>query len=67
MRPCPNGLNLFDVSPYYQRIAQGLLLLALVVLERLARQDTGRIGRNFATMVADWRKAGVPQQNQKIS
>ncbi len=62
-----NGLNLFDVSPYYQRIAQGLLLLALVILERLARQDTGRIGRNFAMMVTDWRKAGVPSQNQKIS
>ena len=31
-----NGLNLFDVPAYYQRIAQGLLLLLLVMLERIA-------------------------------
>jgi ribose/xylose/arabinose/galactoside ABC-type transport system permease subunit len=33
-----NGLNLFDVPAYYQRIAQGLLLLVLVVLERIAHR-----------------------------
>ena len=33
-----NGLNLFDVPAYYQRIAQGLLLLLLVVLERIAHR-----------------------------
>jgi ribose transport system permease protein len=33
-----NGLNLFDVPAYYQRIAQGFLLLLLVVLERLANR-----------------------------
>jgi ribose transport system permease protein len=33
-----NGLNLFDVPAYYQRIAQGLLLLILVVLERIAHR-----------------------------
>jgi ribose transport system permease protein len=62
-----NGLNLFDVSPYYQRVAQGILLLALVILERLARQDTARIGGNLATMVTYWRKRGVPSQNQKFT
>jgi ribose transport system permease protein len=33
-----NGLNLFDVPAYYQRIAQGLLLLLLVVLERITHR-----------------------------
>lgn len=33
-----NALNLFDVPAYYQRIAQGLLLLLLVVLERVAHR-----------------------------
>jgi ribose transport system permease protein len=39
-----NGLNLFNVPAYYQRIAQGLLLLVLVVLQSVAnrRSVTGK-------------------------
>jgi ribose transport system permease protein len=33
-----NGLNLFDVPAYYQRIAQGVLLLLLVILESIAQR-----------------------------
>jgi ribose transport system permease protein len=36
-----NSLNIFNVPAYYQRIAQGLLLVLLVVLERLAHQENG--------------------------
>ena len=47
-----NGLNLFNVPAYYQRIAQGLLLLILVVLERLARAEGSPVapGLLLATM-----------------
>lgn len=38
-----NALNLFDVPAYWQRICQGLLLLALVVLDRLAQAGDGRM------------------------
>jgi ribose transport system permease protein len=47
-----NGLNLFDVPAYYQRIAQGLLLLSLVVLERLAHGEAESMGRYFRILVA---------------
>ena len=42
-----NGLNLFDVPAYYQRIAQGLLLLLLVVLERVANRQVPVLVRGF--------------------
>jgi ribose transport system permease protein len=35
-----NGLNLFDVPAYYQRIAQGVLLLLLVILESIAQRTS---------------------------
>lgn len=40
-----NGLNLFNVPAYYQRIAQGILLLALVVIDRLAQARSRRTPR----------------------
>jgi len=43
-----NGLNLFDVPAYYQRIAQGVLLLLLVVLERITHRPTPVSVRGFA-------------------
>jgi len=43
-----NGLNLFDVPAYYQRIAQGLLLLLLVFLESIAHRNSPASGRGFA-------------------
>jgi ribose transport system permease protein len=42
-----NGLNLFDVPAYYQRIAQGLLLLLLVVLERIVHRPAPVSTRGF--------------------
>jgi ribose/xylose/arabinose/galactoside ABC-type transport system permease subunit len=33
-----NGLNLFDVPAYYQRIAQGLLLILIVILDRVTHR-----------------------------
>jgi len=42
-----NGLILFDVPAYYQRIAQGFLLLLLVVLERLAHSAPQVSARGF--------------------
>jgi ribose transport system permease protein len=42
-----NGLNLFDVPAYFQRIAQGLLLLLLVVLESIAYRRTPVSRRGF--------------------
>lgn len=44
-----NGLNLFDVPAYYQRIAQGLLLLLLVVLERIANRQVPVLVRGFGS------------------
>ena len=52
-----NGLNLFDVPAYYQRIAQGFLLLLLVVLERLANRSPQVSTRT----VADGRPASGEQ------
>jgi ribose/xylose/arabinose/galactoside ABC-type transport system permease subunit len=43
-----NGLNLFDVPAYYQRIAQGLLLLLLVFLEGITHRKSLASGRGFA-------------------
>jgi len=42
-----NGLNLFDVPSYYQRIAQGLLLLLLVILESIAHRKSPVSTRGF--------------------
>src|SRR5260370_28796555 len=47
-----NGLNLFDVPAYYQRIAQGLLLLSLGVLERLAHREAESMGPYVRIRVA---------------
>jgi ribose transport system permease protein len=38
-----NGLNLLDVPAYYQRIAQGSLLISLVVVDRLTALRASRI------------------------
>jgi ribose transport system permease protein len=45
-----NALNLFDVPAYYQRIAQGLLLLLLVVLERIVHRPTLVSTRGLGTV-----------------
>jgi ribose transport system permease protein len=47
-----NGLNLFDVPAYYQRIAQGLLLLLLVVLESIAHRKSPVSARGFTYRLA---------------
>jgi ribose transport system permease protein len=46
-----NALNLFNVPAYYQRIAQGLLLLLLVALERIAHRRPSISTRAFAYRV----------------
>ena len=56
-----NGLNLFDVPAYYQRIAQGLLLLLLVVLERLAH----RTQEPSARVLAYRGQSGTEQANSR--
>ena len=47
-----NGLNLFDVPAYYQRIAQGSLLLSLVMLERLAHRQAESMSLYIRTLAA---------------
>jgi len=42
-----NGLNLFDAPAYYHRIAQALLLLLLVVLERIVHRPAPVSTRGF--------------------
>jgi ribose/xylose/arabinose/galactoside ABC-type transport system permease subunit len=54
-----NGLNLFDVPAYYQRIAQGLLLLLLVGLERIAH----RMPAAYTRVLAYRGQSGTEQAN----
>jgi ribose/xylose/arabinose/galactoside ABC-type transport system permease subunit len=48
-----NGLNLLDVPAYYQRIAQGLLLISLVAVDRLTALRASRILHARAVGSAD--------------
>ena len=44
-----NGLNLFDVPAYYQRMAQGLLLLLLVFVESITHRRSLASGRGLVS------------------
>jgi ribose transport system permease protein len=48
-----NGLNLLDIPAYYQRIAQGLLLISLVAVDRLTALRASRILHARAVGSAD--------------
>jgi ribose transport system permease protein len=58
-----NGLNLFNVPAYYQRVAQGFLLLLLVVVERIfhrpALVSTQRIGYRSSPSGQPMRGSGL--------
>jgi len=38
-----NGLNLLDVSPFWQRIAQGVVIVVVVIFDQWRRRSMTRV------------------------